>query len=193
MRIVLVRHGRPEGVSTALIPGRAIGDWVRRYDAVGVAQDVAPPPTARELASAAACIVASDLRRARESAEWLAPTRSIILDAGLREAPLPESLGIALRLSPGAWIVIARLAWFLNWGGASETATATRVRAVRIADRLAALAAEHESVMAVGHGIFNRFLARELRRRGWRGPRRFPPGYWGVAEFEHDIAAARQG
>lgn len=183
MRIVLLRHGRPDRVDGASISGTAIGAWVRRYDAVGVARDQPPPARARALAAAANCIVASDLPRAYQSAAWLAGSKNVRLDADLCEAVLPESLGIRFPLPPGAWIVIARLAWFLNLGDASETAAATRARASRVADRLAGLAVEHECVMAVGHGMFNRFLARELRRRGWRGPRTMPHGYWGIARF----------
>jgi broad specificity phosphatase PhoE len=88
-----------------------------------------------------------------------------------------------LKLPPGVWIVVARLAWFLNIGDARETVAATRMRAARMADRLIALAVEHGCVVAVGHGMFHRFLASDLRRRGWRGPRPMPHGYWSVAEF----------
>jgi len=183
MRILLVRHGKPGGVARAPISGRSIGEWTRAYDDCGLDGDVPPPPRLRDLAKAATCVVASDLTRARESAARLAGTRTIVFDADLREAPLPSSLGVPLRLSPGAWIVLARLAWLLNVGNASETLAATRARAARMTDRLVALAAEHDCVVAVGHGMFNRFLARELRLRGWHGPRTLPRTYWSVAQF----------
>ncbi len=192
MRIVLVRHGRPERVTAAAISGRAIGDWVRRYDSAGLSRDTAPPLRLQELTAAANWIVASDRPRARESAGRLAGTLTVALDADLREAALPSSLHPSLRLPPGLWIVIARIAWFLNAGDATETVAATRLRAARMADRLIARAAEHGCVMAVGHGMFNRFLARELRRRGWRGPRVLPSGYWGAAEFAADTALTRR-
>lgn len=183
MRIVLVRHGRPEPVSPTRISGPAIGDWVRAYDAVGIIRSHAPPLPVLELARAANYFVASDLRRARESAAWLANSRGVNIDADLREAALPESLGTPLTLPTGVWIVIARLAWFLNWSDARESVAAARARAARMAGRLTTLAAEHECVMAVGHGMFNRFVAAELRRRGWRGPTALPGGYWGAAAF----------
>jgi broad specificity phosphatase PhoE len=86
--------------------------------------------------------------------------------------------------SPSAWVALARIAWWLNWGEAEETIVMTRERAGRVADRLASLAFEHRSVMAIGHGMFNQLLAGELRLRGWRGPRFPPRGYWAVAQFE---------
>ena len=138
----------------------------------------------RELASSVRHLVASDLARARESAAWLSASHEVEIDPELREAALPESLRVRIRLPPGAWVALARIAWWLNWCEAKETIMMTRARAGRVADRLASLAVEHRSVMAIGHGMFNQFLASELLLRGWRGPRFPPRGYWAVAQFE---------
>ena len=173
---------------TAAISGRDIGQWVRHYNDVGIARELAPPALARELASSARCIIASDLRRAWESAEWLAAPKDIRFDRELREAGLPESLHISVRLSPGAWVVLARAAWWLNLCQSEETIAMTRQRAGRVADRLGVLAAEHGSVLVIGHGMFNRFVARQLLRRGWRGPKPLPSGYWAVARFDRGTA-----
>lgn len=184
MRIVLIRHGKPGPVSTAPITGQDVGKWVREYNNVGITKELAPSAAVRELASSAQCIVASDLPRARESASLLAVSTDVRVDAELREAALPESLGLSMRLSPGAWVVLARMAWWLNWCESDETIALTRQRAGRVADRLEALAGQYESVMAVGHGMFNRFVASQLLRRGWRGPRAWPRGYWAAAQFD---------
>jgi broad specificity phosphatase PhoE len=85
-------------------------------------------------------------------------------------------------------VVLARVAWWLNWCQSEETIATTQQRAGRVADRLEVLAAEHGSVLAIGHGMFNRFVARQLLRRGWRGPKVLPPGYWAVAQFDRDRA-----
>jgi broad specificity phosphatase PhoE len=175
MRIVLVRHGKPEAVSRASISGQAIGQWVRRYNDVGITRELPPPAAVRELASSSRCVVASDLLRARESAAWLAPSKDVRIDSELREAALPESLGVATRLAPAAW---------LNWCKSDETIAMTRQRTHRVADRLGALASQYGSIMVVGHGMFNWFVAHELRRRGWRGPKVLPRAYWAAAQFE---------
>ena len=185
MRIVLVRHGKPSAVSVAPIAGHDIGRWVRHYNDAGITRELAPPVVVCDLASSAGCVVVSTLRRARESAAWLAASKDVRVDPELREAALPESLATSIRLPPGAWVVLARVAWWLNWSESDETIAMTRLRAGRVADRLGALAAEHGSVMAIGHGMFNRFVARELRRRGWRGPTVLPRVYWSVAQFDH--------
>jgi broad specificity phosphatase PhoE len=102
MQIALVRHGKPCGVDAAPISGHDIGRWVRHYNGAGITRELAPPAIVRELASSAPCVIASDFRRARESAEWLAASTDVRLDPELREAVLPESIGISTRLSPGA-------------------------------------------------------------------------------------------
>ena len=147
MRIVLVRHGKPATVRTTPICGHDIGQWVRQYNEVGITTDLSPPKVVRDLASSARYVVASDLARARESATWLARPMDVRLDPEMREAALPESLGIPIRLPPGAWVVIARVVWWLNWCEADESISMTRQRAGRVADRLAAFAKEHSCVM----------------------------------------------
>jgi broad specificity phosphatase PhoE len=95
-----------------------------------------------------------------------------------------DDAGISRELAPRVWVPLARVAWWLNWCDSDETIATTRQRAGRVADRLGALAAEYGSVMAIGHGMFNRFVASQLRRRGWRGPNVWSRRYWAAAEFE---------
>jgi broad specificity phosphatase PhoE len=183
MEIVLVRHGRPAALPAAPIAGHDLGRWVRGYNEIGITKEHAPPEPVRRLVSSAGCVVASDVRRSIESAAWLASSRHVRIDADLREAVLPESMGVSFRMSPRAWLVVARVAWWLNWCRSSETVEATRRRAKQATDRLCALAVEHGVVLVVGHGVFNRFIASQLSRRGWRGPRLLPRTYWSAARF----------
>jgi broad specificity phosphatase PhoE len=183
MEIILVRHGKPAVLMADPISGHDVGRWVGRYNEVGITRDLAPPERVRRFGSSAGCVVASDLRRSIESATWLASPREVRIDADLREAVLPESLGMSMRMPPGAWVIAARVAWWLNCCRSSETIEMTRRRASRATDRLCALAAEHGTVLVVGHGMFNRFIATQLLRRGWRGPRLLPWAYWAAATF----------
>jgi broad specificity phosphatase PhoE len=183
MEITLVRHGKPAALTAATISGHDVGQWARRYNELGITRELEPPESVRRLVSSARWVVASDARRSIESADWLASPCEVRIDADLREAALPDSMGMSMRMFPGAWVVIARVAWWLNWCRSSETVEATRHRARRATDRLCALAGEHGSVLVVGHGVFNRFIATQLLRRGWRGPRLLPRAYWAAARF----------
>jgi broad specificity phosphatase PhoE len=189
MEIVLVRHGRPALPPQRPISGRRIGQWVRAYDEVGIAHG-APPEQVRRLVAAAGCVVTSDLRRSVESAARLTSSHDVRVDPDLREAPLPDSLGLAMPMPPGVWIVLARIVWWLRWCASEENVDATRQRADRVASRLCALAAEHGSVAVVGHGMFNRYVARQLVTRGWRGPTFMPATYWSAARFRRSATPA---
>jgi broad specificity phosphatase PhoE len=186
MVIALARHGRPILPSAMPISGRDLGEWARRYNDAGVARAVPPPASLSRLAASSRCVLASNLRRSIESAVWLVPRRDVRIEVDLREAGLPEAIELPIRMSPRAWMALARALWWLNLGGASETIGVVRRRAVKMADLLCALADEHEAVLVVGHGVFNRFVAAELRRRGWRGPRILPAGDWSAASYRLD-------
>jgi len=183
MKIVLARHGQPTMPDSSRIAGHDVGNWARRYNEAGITKTVAPPERVRTLARTVGRVIASDLPRSVESAAWLVSGHDIQIEPELREAGLPESIGVPLRLHPRAWIAIARVAWWLNWCRASETVAATRARANRVVDRLSSLAREHGTVLVVGHGMFNRFVATRLLECGWRGPRILPAGYWATATF----------
>jgi broad specificity phosphatase PhoE len=190
MRIVLVRHGRPDLTADARQPiaGTRLGEWCRGYDAVGIAPASLPPESLRKTTASAGCIVTSDLRRAVESARLLAGPKAVQFDPDLREVGFPERLDAPLRLSPGAWVAIARAVWLFDGCECEESRRVVRTRAARLVDRLSDLALAHDSVVAVGHGWFNLFVGRELRRRHWRGPRLAPRGYWACAAYERDVS-----
>ena len=170
VEILLVRHG-PVSLARSPISGREIGRWVAHYNECSIDRTYAPPEAVSRLVASAGRVVTSNLRRCVESAAWLAPSADIQIDPELREAALPDSLGTSVRMWPGPWIVLARLAWWLNWRQSVEP------------ERLCLLAREHRSVAVVGHGIFNRFIARQLSRRGWCGPAMLPTAHWAIAKF----------
>ena len=183
MEIVLVRHGRTESLAHSRIRGHELGEWARRYDAAGIDRTLGPPADLQARAHACGCILASDRRRSIESARWLASDGAIRIEPDLREAGLPDAVPIPLRLPAAVHLVIARTMWWLNWSRAAESVDATRDRADRVSEQLSALARDVESVIVVGHGMFNRFIAARLRKHGWRGPRALPSAYWSAASF----------
>jgi broad specificity phosphatase PhoE len=71
----------------------------------------------------------------------------------------------------------------LNWCKSGETIADARARAAHATERLRELARQHGSVLVVGHGMFNRCIAKCLRENGWTGPRVMPAGYWSTARF----------
>ena len=184
MQITLVRHGRPRLAVPRRIAGNELRVWIDRYDEAGIDPELPPPASSLELAAAAACIVTSTLRRSIESAQALAPARDTLREAAFREAGLPSPTDAQLRLSPQAWGALARIAWFLGWCPNAETLGLARERARAAAGHLVELGRKHGSVLLVGHAVFNRLIAAELRRSGWRGPALPSGGYWQAGVYQ---------
>ena len=90
-----------------------------------------------------------------------------------------------LRLSARGWASLFRLAWFVGYArNAVENRSQGRIRAERACDRLIRLAQREGTVLFVGHGIFNRFVAAALRRKGWQGPADPGRKHWSYARYQ---------
>ncbi len=182
--ILLARHGRPALGTRKPTSSASLRILARRYDEAGIRRTPAPSADLRRQAATAGIIVCSDMRRALESARALDRTRDPLSDRIFREAGLPLVSPLPLALSFDAWIVIARVAWFLGWSAGGESVSHARLRAHEATRRLINLSAAHQSVMLIGHGVFNALIAVELRRRGWQGPLWNPtPSYWDCAAY----------
>jgi broad specificity phosphatase PhoE len=182
--IILTRHGRVGLRTPRRVPSASLRSVARLYEEAGIRRTPSPPADLRRRAASAGIIVCSDARRAIESARALDRARDPLTDPVFREAGLPLVSPLPLHLSFDAWIVIARVAWFLGWSAGAESVTHARRRARKAARRLIDLSETHQSVMLVGHGVFNALIAVELRRRGWGGPLWKPTApHWGSASY----------
>lgn len=182
-RILLVRHGR----SAHRHDGRwmhaeRVADYDRGYDAAGILDDDVPPPELVEIATHADTLVASDLRRAVESARRMAPGRDPIVLPLLREIGLEPPRWVPVPLPIVAWDVISFVRWSYRLAVRADHDIVRR--ADLAADWLIGRASNAEYVVAVTHGGFRRIVARRLEARGWRADAR-QLGYanWSVWQF----------
>ncbi|HEY0635293.1 MAG TPA: histidine phosphatase family protein [Gammaproteobacteria bacterium] len=186
MNIILLRHGKPQ-VETALrLTPAELADWVANYNGAAIDPLHAPSKTAMQLAEASRFVVCSDLRRSRESAHMLGIERIDVCEAAFRELELPYTRWHFPRLPLLTWAVLFRLLWLLGFSVNGESLTSSRRRARQCAEQLAAWAASHGTVLFVGHGSLNWFIARHLRKMGWSGPARSPRSYWEFAVYHHE-------
>ena len=158
-RVTLVRHGRSGHVHSGWIDRDGFLRWREAYENAGIDPREAAPEKLRALA-ASSVVVASNVRRAIESAERLAQGRDVVTSPLLRELDLvPPSLG-RLRLP--------LLAWAIAIGIRGHVTAEEKERARAAVDWLSDLAERHGSVLAVTHGSFRAVVAKELLRRGWQ-------------------------
>ena len=171
------------------VSGRALDEWSARYDTAPLRPESQPTDRLREAVAAASLVVASDLRRARESALRAAPSMVPVLDPLYREAPLPVMRRLPFIMQARRWAVLARVAWYFGACRGCESLRDVRRRARAAAEALTAFSGGHDVVALFAHGMFNRFLAHALLRRGWRGPRTPASSYWGFSVYTMGRAA----
>jgi broad specificity phosphatase PhoE len=175
------------------VAGRALDAWSTRYDAAPLRPESLPPDRLLEALASVTLVAASDLRRARESALRAAPRLVPVIDPLYREAPLPIMRLLPVVMQARRWSVIARIAWYFGASGGRESLRDVRGRADAAAAALTGFSAGHEAIALFAHGMFNRFLAHALLRRGWRGPRSPASAYWGFSTYTMSRVAATAG
>jgi broad specificity phosphatase PhoE len=183
MQILLLRHGKPRIDHHQWLTPAEFGRWVAEYDAAGIDPDHRPPSPVLDQAAGCPAVVCSPLPRSIESARALGVGNVAVPDALFREVDMPCAPLRRPRLPSSAWAVLFRLMWTAGYSANAEPLTAARRRADDCVRRLTALAAEHGSVLLVGHGSMNWLIARRLKRQGWSGPPRAPMRYWGMSTY----------
>ncbi len=176
MKITLMRHGKPELSLSGHTAAGALCDIIMAYDASGIADH--PTEAAINAAKNHNIVVSSDLPRALQSAKALGVDKIHSADALFREATLPHFSNGSLKLPMSGWLVILRCIWFCGYSQNGETFLAAKTRAKAAAERLIMLAREFNSVLLVGHGFINYFIAKELLSNHWVGPPKPGRGYW---------------
>jgi broad specificity phosphatase PhoE len=176
--ILLVRHGVPACDYRSRVRGRDFARWVDTYDAAPIDRAILPPQDLVARAEAAGLILTSTFRRAIESAQILAPNMPASRDALFDEARVPALINVNFALHPLHWDALISVAWLLGRSHGVESTRVAARRAARAAHRLTQLAADHDSVLLVGHGMMNTFIARALKHAAWRGTGS-PRKWWG--------------
>ena len=188
IRIVLIRHGKPDVGRSRWITHRKFQDYIEEYEQAGLHPESPPPDWLVELTRQARRIYASDRPRAEESAKALAPHAMLSLSSLFMEAQLKSPKLPLMRLKPPAWAVIARLAWHAGHHGGIEDYRDARDRALKAVEMLSDVAREDGIAVLVAHGYFNAMVGRALRKHGWsRYGGRHRAKYWNAVVYERAL------
>ena len=182
-RIILVRHGLSSHVHRGRVDRAGVERWREAYDAAGIQPHPPPPAALMTLAEAATHIVASDLRRAIESARMLAPGRDIRIEPLLAESPMPVPRW-PTPLPLGVWGLAMYFRWSVRRARGIDVDEPDWARAAAAVKWLRDLVADGSTALVVTHGIFRKLLATHLQQANWQwvGTQR---GYdhWSAWEF----------
>ena len=186
MRIVLVRHGRPDVHYPQKIKANEMYKLIESYNAAGLNETEAPPGEIIPVVKSCNFVVCSDLRRSLDSARALGLQPDLV-DPLFRESGLPYPNLPFFKLSPFVWSIILRILWFWGYSTNSESHRQAKNRAASAAQKLIKLAKRNGSVVLIGHGFLNRFISKELRLQGWQGPRYSGKKFWSLGIYEFHI------
>lgn len=181
--ITLIRHGPPAVSLNQRVWGHQFRDFVERYDAARISHRAVPPGPALRAMARANLVFASHRPRAMHTAELLGVPCGPIIDPRFREIEFPVDFPRHFRLSALTWSLIALTLWRLGISSRSESFARTQQRACAAADMLEKQAGEVRAVVLVAHGGINRLIAKELRRRGWKGPWVPQSCHWGCTTY----------
>lgn len=187
MKIILLRHGKPDTPTFGPISASELCRWIEAYNSAPL--DTRNKPSNDVVAIAQHCnaIVCSDLRRSIESAKTLGVSDIHSVDAIFREFELPYSNSMLgqgmIKLPPSIWAVIYRICWFMGYANHSETFVAAKLRAESATHKLLNIAQRHETVLFVGHSLLNGYIAKNLLSKGWQGGMCQSHKYWEISEF----------
>ena len=186
MQITLLRHGTPDLSGWGKIHSSRMPEWIDAYNSSGVKNE--SEQFCQEIVAELTYqfIVCSNLPRSIHSAKIICYQSPHLVDAIFSEAELPSIRIPLFKLTPHVWSMIFRVFWFVGKSPKAESLKAFKSRVSLATERLIQLAKIHDSVLLIGHGIINRFLAKELISQGWLGEEA-PNGnkYWGYKYWEY--------
>ena len=186
MSITLVRHGKPDFDHSQIVRKNKTMETLRDYELSRVS--TAPDDNLlNEIKSTKPYGVASELPRSRDSARLLQiddPKTSALLN----EAELPHPTRLMLPMPWKLMLVVCRIGWLLGYKENASGITKDKQRAREAACFLSEEASVHGNVIAIGHGIMNGLISRELRSMGWSACSNSGRKYWSATVMTKAVA-----
>lgn len=182
MKIILIRHGKPDVDTHQKLTSDEMVQWIAAYDRSEVSEN---PPAAliHFLSPPPGVAIASSLPRAITSIKILGIEPTVI-DSDFREAQLPLINLPWLKISPLTYAFWLRILWLAGFTGKVESRSLAQKRAARAAGKLIQLAENNPTVVLMGHGIFNRMLGAMLKKVGFSVTAKTGKGYWHAITYE---------
>ena len=183
MKIVVLRHGKPNINTSEKVSPIGFGKWVSDYDKAGILDSNIPDRGVIDKAGECEFTVCSDLPRSIESARLLGISSPELISSEFRECEMPYGSLTYPKLSTSTWSLIFRLFQMAGFSFNAESYKEAIERSKKCANHLADLARNHGSVLFVGHGALNWLLHKQLISTGWLGPKKSAKNHWAFSEY----------
>jgi len=183
MKIILVRHAKVLLPHKELLYASEMRAGVESYDQAPIETTVPNRDVMVRLAEGVEIRVCSGLSRSCRSLALLGYDPDI-RDSVFDEVAIPNVAWRGIKLPPPVWLVSFRIASLFGYCGGGESLGDIKRRAIRAVDSLLSLDTQAQSVMLIGHGLFNRFIAKELKKRRWKETKALGSANWSYGIFE---------
>ena len=183
--ITFIRHGKSIVDDRQKMKGADMRGWIEEYDRSGIHAPSRDIKALQGIGKEEPFILSSSLKRAGETAVHLFGPATVEMDSIFREADLPDppKLFSSFRMPASGWCAVMRVLWLCGYARHAEPVGKARERALAAASRLIALSAVHEHTVLVGHGFFNRMIARVLLKNGWKPESSHGNKHWGLTTY----------
>jgi broad specificity phosphatase PhoE len=183
-KIILLRHGEVDVKDNNKISANEFGQWIIKYNNSNIKFECLSKNEIKSLFDKSNIIICSNLKRSIQSAELFNKIPFEINDI-FKEAKLPYSNWTKLKLSPKIWLIIFRILWLFGYYKNSESLQETKQRAKIATQKLLELSKNNDTILLVGHGVFNRFIKKELIRNQWKQTKKSGNKNWDYGIFEY--------
>jgi broad specificity phosphatase PhoE len=165
-KIILIRHAKVVIDGSHWLNSQELKEWIVAYNLAPIEHSVREEQLIEELKEAD-FVLTSALRRTIDTVELL--DGEINLSSMVfNELDTPEYNILWLKLRPSSWLTLFRVLQMLGIKTKNSFLQKSKERAKKGADILESKLNGNNTVALVGHGGLNHFLAKELKRRGFR-------------------------
>jgi len=158
--------------------------WLDAYNDSAIHPDDAPPIELPDLVKDS-YVFSSNLPRALHSAELCSGRPPNRISEDFKEMELPSfklPLSPPITLSVNTWLILFRVCWMFGLHKDVESRQQMNTRLADATRVLRTASKQENNIVVFGHGLANRRIAKNLRKRGWRILRN-DHGYWSVIEL----------
>lgn len=188
MKIVLMRHGRPQLHLEALKNERKspaqTGTVIRDYEFSELDPTQQLPKASVHIANDCATTFCSPMHRAIGSVQMLNLANDVTIEACFSESAHPYLEWHWPKLKFFTWCFLFRVAWFFGFAKNGEAISLARQRAQISADKLTQAAQQEQAVLLLGHGFMNHLIASKLKHQGWQKTKSTGRDYWSYIVLE---------
>ncbi|MFX3635167.1 MAG: histidine phosphatase family protein [Candidatus Pristimantibacillus sp.] len=178
MEIMLIRHGISE---ISNLPRQSLHEynrWRDDYDRLGVQEPNCERfEQARTDIAHASVLYTSGLYRAQQSCSLLRPETNVSYNDVFDEVRFHPPSIKGVKCNTKLWSFLAGTLWYAGITRDGETILEVKNRASE-ASEILIKSAMNGKVALVGHGFFNLFIFKELRKRGWEELNKYSTKNW---------------